>query len=114
MTHHRRKFIKTLGTGLAVSAISNRLLAAGSFLSPDSVHNNFGLQLYTLRDDLPKDPKSILKQAASFGYKQVESFERPKGMFWGMTPKEFKKYMDDLGMKIVSSHCDINKNFEEK
>jgi sugar phosphate isomerase/epimerase len=35
-------------------------------------------------------------------------------MFWGMTNKEFKKLMDDLGMKIVSSHCDINKDFERK
>ncbi len=24
------------------------------------------------------------------------------------------KYMDELGMSIVSSHCDINKNFEKK
>jgi hypothetical protein len=35
----------------------------------------FGLQLYTLREDMPKDPKGVLKQVASFGYKQVESFE---------------------------------------
>jgi sugar phosphate isomerase/epimerase len=31
-----------------------------------------------------------------------------------MSHTEFKSYMDDLGMKIISSHCDINKNFEEK
>ena len=35
-------------------------------------------------------------------------------MFWGMSNTEFKKYMDDLGMVIVSSHCDINKDFEKK
>ncbi len=35
-------------------------------------------------------------------------------MFWGMTNTEFKKYMDELGMKIISSHCDINKDFEKK
>lgn len=74
----------------------------------------FGLQLYTLRDDLPKDPKGVLKQVASFGYKQIESFEGKDGMFWGMNNTDFKKYMDDLGMVIVSSHCDINKDFEKK
>ncbi|HUM67194.1 MAG TPA: twin-arginine translocation signal domain-containing protein [Chitinophagaceae bacterium] len=74
----------------------------------------FGLQLYTLRDDLPKDPKGVLKQVASFGYKQIESFEGKDGMFWGMSNTDFKKYMDDLGMVIVSSHCDINKDFEKK
>ena len=75
---------------------------------------NFGLQLYTLRDDLPKDPAGVLKQVASMGYRQIESYEGGKGMFWGMGPSGFKKYMDELGMQIVSSHCDINKDFEQK
>jgi sugar phosphate isomerase/epimerase len=35
-------------------------------------------------------------------------------MFWGMTNKEFKKYMDELGLTIVSSHCNINSDFETK
>src|SRR5690606_18799146 len=74
----------------------------------------FGLQLYTLRDDLPKDPKEILKQVAGFGYKQIESYEGPQGMFWGMGHTGFKNYMDELGMVIVSSHCDMNKDFERK
>lgn len=41
----------------------------------------FGLQLYTLRDELPKDPKDILKQVAAMGYKQIESYEGKKGSF---------------------------------
>ena len=39
----------------------------------------FGLQLYTLRDDLPKDPKGVLKQVSTFGYKQVEGYEGKDG-----------------------------------
>ena len=74
----------------------------------------FGLQLYTLRDDMPKDPKGVLKQVSSFGYKQIESYEGKQGMFWGMSNTDFKKYMDELGMTIISSHCDINKDFEKK
>lgn len=75
----------------------------------------FGLQLYTLRDDMPKDPRGVLKQVASFGYKQIESYEHDKlGIFWGMSHTEFKSYMDELGMTIVSAHCDIKKNFEQK
>ena len=35
-------------------------------------------------------------------------------MFWGMSNTDFKKYMDELGMTFVSSHCDINKDFEKK
>jgi sugar phosphate isomerase/epimerase len=75
---------------------------------------SFGLQLYTLRDDLPKDPKGVLKQVSSFGYKQIEGYEGKDGIFWGMSNTDFKKYIDELGMTFVSSHCDINKDFEKK
>lgn len=114
MTYKRREFLKvatTLASGAALTAVSNKLVSA----TPVPKLREFGLQLYSLRDDMPKDPKGVLKQVASFGYKQVESFEHDKlGMFWGMKNTEFKKYMDDLGMKIVSSHCKYNENFEAK
>lgn len=76
--------------------------------------DQFGIQLYTLREDMPKDPKGVLKSVADFGYKQIESYEGPMGMFWDMGHLEFKKYMDDLGLSCVASHCDIKKNFEQK
>jgi sugar phosphate isomerase/epimerase len=114
MQFNRRDFLKI-----------SSMLAAGSMVGCDTVQQtavaatnntikNFGLQLYTLRDDMPKDPKGVLKQVASFGYKQIESYEGKQGMFWGMTHKEFKSYMDSLGMKIVSSHCDFSKDMEKK
>ncbi|WP_315819255.1 hypothetical protein [Paraflavitalea speifideaquila] len=31
-----------------------------------------------------------------------------------MSNKEFKKFADDLGITMVSTHCDINNNFERK
>jgi len=63
---------------------------------------------------MPKDPKGVLKQVAEMGYKQIESYEGEMGMFWGMTNTDFKKYMDDLGMKVISGHCDTSKDFERK
>jgi sugar phosphate isomerase/epimerase len=114
MQYDRRKFLKLTGgvtTGLALGSISG--ISLFSSCSPGS--QPFGLQLYSLRDDMPKDPKGILKQVAAFGYKQIESYQHADlGMFWGMTNLDFKKYMDDLGMTIVSSHCDINQDFEKK
>ena len=76
--------------------------------------NQFGIQLYTLREDMPKDPKGILKQLADFGYTQIESFEGKQGMFWGMSHTDFKKYLDDIGLNIISSHCNIYEDFETK
>jgi sugar phosphate isomerase/epimerase len=116
MIYNRKNFLKTAATGIAITAISGNLPGCAS----TKLHNSSGtikepgLQLYTLRDDLPKDPKGVLKQVASMGYKQIESFEGDKGMFWGMTNIEFKKYLDDLGLTIISSHCDIDKDFEKK
>ncbi|MCO6461363.1 MAG: sugar phosphate isomerase/epimerase [Saprospiraceae bacterium] len=114
MQQERRKFIKDIG-----------LIAGGMALLPssdifDTVVNfskkrtKFGLQLYTLRDDLPKDVKGVLRKVAQAGYKQIESYEGPQGMWWGMGHRGFSQYVEDLGMKVISSHCDIFKNFEQK
>ena len=103
MTHHRRKFIKTLGTGLAVSAISNRLLAAGSFLSPDSVHKNFGLQLYTLRDDSARDLEGVLRSVAELGYEGVELFD-----LHGHEPEQVRAWLDELGLVAVGRHAGVD------
>jgi sugar phosphate isomerase/epimerase len=113
----RREFIKlssTLASGIALTNITAQLSGCTASNKGNSNNQNFGIQLYTLRDDMPKDPKGVLKQLASFGYTQIESFEGPKGMFWGMSNLEFKKYLDELRMKLVSSHTDINKDFERK
>lgn len=111
MDLNRRNFLKTTslaGAGLLFGAANNHLFAE------KFKNRSIGLQLYTLRDDLPKDPKAVLKKVSSFGYNQIESFEGNQGLFWGMSAKEFKSFMDDLHMTIISSHCDINKDFERK
>ena len=117
MTYQRRQFIKlsaALGAGVLLQSLpgcSSGRNTAGGKGNVDS----FGLGLYTLRDDLPKDPKGVLRKVASFGYKQVESYEHDKlGIFWGMSPQEFKSFLDEIGMTVVSSHCNINKDFEKK
>jgi len=116
MSYKRRDFLKVTGAataGLAFSSITANACSANLFSATKKL-DVFGLQLYSLRDDLPKDPKAVLKQVASFGYKQVEGFEGAQGIFWGMTNTEFKKYLDDLGLTMISSHCNINKDFEQK
>lgn len=115
--YKRRSFIKTAAAGIAITAISGRIIASPSSLKANNSGNlnAFGLQLYTLRDIMASDPKGILKQVADMGYKQIEGYEGSKmGIYWGMSNTEFKKYMDDLGMQIVSTHCNINKVFEKK
>lgn len=114
MQQNRRQFIRHTAAGAAGIFLAG--LTAEDFLFADSGKKlkHFGIQLYTLRDVIGKDPAGVLKQLASFGYNQIESYEGDKGMFWGMGHKGFKSYMDELGMTLVSSHCDITKDFEKK
>ncbi|MBC8452776.1 MAG: sugar phosphate isomerase/epimerase, partial [Spirochaetes bacterium] len=57
------------------------------------------LQLYTLRESSQKSFKTVLEQVAEIGFKGVE----PAG-FYGMTPREFRTHVNDLGMIVSSSH----------
>lgn len=117
MNYNRRKFIQQtagLTSGFALASIAGNSLFADDFFEERRKLKAFGLQLYTLREDMPKDPKGILKQVASFGYKQIESYEGKDGMFWGMGHTGFKNYMDELGMTIISSHCNTSTDFEKK
>lgn len=131
MNYNRRLFLRNSGllaSGIALAGIGCASPSGKEAENGDSTNNadttaskaaehalaQFGLQLYTLRDDLPKDPKGILKQVSSFGYKQIEGYEGPKGLWWGMKNKEFKSYLDEIGLTMISSHCDTSKNFDKK
>ena len=118
MSNSRRDFIRL--SGLSALAFTSPVKKLSSIIADDFFAEKklpaFGLQLYTIKEDMKSDAKESIKKVASFGYNYIESFEEKdgKGMFWGMTNKEFKKFMDDLNIKIISSHCDIQKDFERK
>ena len=116
MLYKRRDFIKTTSAAIAITAVTGKLLGckSSSMLgTSDGTLKEFGLQLYTLRDVIPADPKGILRQVAEMGYKQIESYPHDKlGIYWGMKNTEFKKYVNDLGMQLISSHCKIDNDFE--
>jgi sugar phosphate isomerase/epimerase len=114
MKQQRKEFLKWTG-GLALGAVISPL--AGKWIMDEETGEkikSFGLQLWTVRDDMTTDPKATLKKVASSGYKHVESFEGAMGMFWGMKNNEFKKYITDLGMTMNSSHFGSMENFEKK
>ena len=112
MQYNRKQFLQL--TGAAAGAMALSPLADHFFPDNDGKIKTFGLQLYTIRDIFEKDPKAALKQIAEFGYKQIEGYERAPGIFWGMKNTEFKKYTDGLDMSFISSHCEIEKDFERK
>jgi len=110
MNNSRRNFLRQ--TALAGAAISmpfgKELMAMAGKANP------IGIQLWTVKQALYKDTLGVLKHLAKSGYKQIEGFEGDLGIFWGMKNTAFKKVLDDLGMNMVSTHCNNTKDFERK
>jgi sugar phosphate isomerase/epimerase len=102
----RRDFLKGMGA-LAVGSV---LLPSYKF-APKKV-TNAGVQLYTFRSELMKDPKGTLKIIADLGIKQIESAASNKGLYYGLTPTEMKQTCKDLGMTLRSGHCGIDANWQ--
>jgi len=68
----------------------------------------FGLILYTVRDEMAKDPLKTLEKVASIGYEVVEAADYSSGKFYGMKPSEFRKSVESFGMKLISSHNGVD------
>ncbi len=58
-----------------------------------------GLQLYSVRDLLPKDYEGTLRQLGALGYREVEA-----AGFFGHSPREVKQAMNSAGLRCVSAH----------
>jgi sugar phosphate isomerase/epimerase len=98
----RREFIQTASFAAA------GLLSLPSFMAAAKGKQTLGLQLYTLRDTIFKDPKGVLDKVASFGYKELETFAQNDGKIYGMELAEFNKHVKGLGMKVTSGHYGID------
>ncbi|MGI8581311.1 MAG: sugar phosphate isomerase/epimerase family protein [Chitinophagaceae bacterium] len=96
----RRKFLVNGSLSLAGTMfLSNNL-----FANTSAMKTTLGIQLYSVRDDMKKDPLNTLKQLAAMGYKNVEHANYVDRKFYGYTAKEFKKVLNDLGLKMPSGH----------
>lgn len=85
----------------------NKADSTATVASSEPSIKEFGIQLWTVKEDLATDVKGTLKALADNGYSYVESFSH-KGpeIFWGMKPKVLKEYLDSINLKMPSSHCD--------
>jgi sugar phosphate isomerase/epimerase len=103
MGQSRRSFLKN--SALAV--------AAAGFLPGDSFASAFkremvGVQLYSVRDAMGKDPSGSLKRLADMGYKYVEHAGYRGGKFYGYEAKEFRALLDGYGLKMHSGHTRLD------
>lgn len=64
-----------------------------------------GLELYSVRDDLQKDPQGTVRAVAKMGYQDVE-FYAPYLEWSEDQAKQMRKLLDDLGIHCYSTHND--------
>ena len=92
----RRHFIK-----------QSSLLTAGLLIRPDAWYpqqKKIGLQLYTLRNEMSKDPKGTLQKVAAQGYTEMETFGYNNGKWFGLTASELKDTLKANGLRSPSGH----------
>ncbi|HEX4809956.1 MAG TPA: sugar phosphate isomerase/epimerase [Bryobacteraceae bacterium] len=91
----RRQFVKA---GAALSA-------GGLVIQASSKSIPIGLELYSVRDNLAKDPNATLSAVAKMGYQCVEFFA-PYFKWSVQEAKERRALLDSLGMRCNSTHND--------
>lgn len=93
----RRSFLKT-----------SAVLGTGLLMAPDLFARNkkyIGVQLYTVRDAMAKDPAATLAKVAKVGFNTVEGATYTGTQkFYGMDPGVFKGLLADNGLKMPSGH----------
>ena len=94
-TLSRRSFLKATG---AIAAV-----AAASRLEAERLQLPIGLQLYSVRNLLPKDFDGTLAQVRSAGYTVVEA-----AGYFDRSAKDFRHAMDTAGLRCVSTHHPLN------
>ncbi len=88
----RRTFLKAAGALAAAACAGKRGTAEIPHLPP-------GLQLYSVREQLPKDFDGTLHQLSTIGIKEVEA-----AGYFNKSATEFKHSLDQAGLRCVSTH----------
>lgn len=97
------KFSRRSFLGIA-AALPFALRRAASGLAPSN-KIPVGLELYSVRDSLQKDPEGTIRAVAKMGYQDVE-FYAPYFEWSEAQAKHMRKLLDDLGLRCYSTHND--------
>src|SRR2546423_15685466 len=104
MNNTRRTFLKNSAMTVAGAALLPK-----QFFGAGKANEIVGIQLYSVRDDMKKDPAGTLQQLAKIGYKYVEHADYVNRKFYGYSAPEFKKLLDGMGLKMFSGHTVMSK-----
>ena len=107
---HRRDAIRLLGSMTLIPLADCARRAAASVPAPVGDRGGApgtapvaGIQLYTLRTVLEKDPEPVLQALGRIGYREVEMAGR-----YGKSAAEFRAMLDRAGLRAPSTHIPID------
>lgn len=108
MKTNRREFIRASSMLAAGTMLLPKLAyARQSAYSAASYHSEPGIQVYSVRNQLKEDFKGTMKKVAAVGYVNVEGYGLgTNGLYpGGIKPAEYRKIVEGVGMKLLSTHC---------
>jgi sugar phosphate isomerase/epimerase len=96
----RREFLTTMAAGLGASVLGSRFAAAaGGKTIKTALGGPVGLQLWSLRESLPKDVPGTLARIRAMGFTEVEG-----AGLWGKKAPELRAALDAAGLRCTSAH----------
>jgi len=94
----RRKFISASSAIIAAAAYSPSLFS----LSSEKKLKKFGFISGIIEKELEGDWKAALKQAASFGYTEIET-----GNYLGRSAEEYLSFLKEIGLRPVAGYINF-------
>ncbi len=95
----RRDFLKTGSAALLYGSTVLRNSTLNAEDKPKYLNLPLGIQLYSVRRQLPTDYEGTLKQIAALGYREVEA-----AGFYNHSASDVKQAMQQAGLHCVSAH----------
>jgi len=106
MNNSRRAFLKNSTIAIMATGLLPRVVQAAT-ITPANKQSLIGIQLYSVREDMLKQPLKTLKALSEMGYKYVEHANYVNRKLYGYTATEFKKVLNDLGLTMPSGHTEM-------
>lgn len=99
----RREFLSTVAAGLAMPAGARAWLAPQEEIKT-MLNGPVGLQMWSLREYLPKDLPGTLTRMRAMGFREVEG-----AGLWKHTVVELRAALDTAGLRCQSAHMDFER-----
>lgn len=103
---NRRTFLTQAGL------ISAGIMVAPKLVMANTQSNVVGLQLWSMRDQLPHNVPTVIGKVVKAGYKEVETYGyNKKDGFWGLDAKAFSDLLKRNGLSTPSGHFEFDHFF---